>query len=108
MSSWGMNDGAALSGAAKFTNGAATFIDGANSSHTTFLTDSLEVGDVVVGADSLLYRITAVASETAATLDRVYEGSTADNETVIRAKLPRHLEFLVSQVLKLKQVEMML
>jgi hypothetical protein len=92
MSSWGMNDGAALSGAAKFTNGAATFIDGANSSHTTFLTDSLEVGDVVVGADSLLYRITAVASETAATLDRVYEGSTADNETVIRAKLPRHIK----------------
>ena len=41
MSMWGMNDGAALSGAAKFTNGAATFIDGGNSSHTTFVTDAL-------------------------------------------------------------------
>jgi len=89
---WGMNDGAALSGAAKFTNGAATFIDGANGSHTTFTTDSLEAGDCVIGADGLLYRITAVASQTAATLDRVYEGSTADNQTVLRVKLPRHIK----------------
>ena len=37
MSSWGMNDGAALSGAAKFTNGAATFIDGANGSKLLLL-----------------------------------------------------------------------
>ena len=92
MSMWGMNDGAALTGAAKFTNGAATFIDGANGSNTTFVTDALENGDCVIGADGLLYRITAVASETAATLDRVYEGSTADNETVLRVKLPRHIK----------------
>jgi hypothetical protein len=89
---WGMNDGAALTGAAKFTNGAATFIDGANGSNTTFVTDALENGDCVIGADGLLYRITAVASETAATLDRNYEGSTADNETVLRLKLPRHIK----------------
>ena len=73
MSLWGMNDGAALTGAAKFTNDAATFIDGANGSNTTFVTDALENGDCVIGADGLLYRITAVASETAATLDRNYD-----------------------------------
>jgi hypothetical protein len=92
MSSWGMNDGAALSGAAKFTNGAATFIDGASGSNTTFTTDALEAGDCVIGADGLLYRITAVASQTAATLDRNYEGTTADNQTVLRVKLPRHIK----------------
>ena len=92
MSLWGMNDGTALSGAAKFTNGAATFIDGASGSNTTFVTNGLEAGDCVIGADGLLYRITAVASETAATLDRNYEGSTADNQTVLRLKLPRHIK----------------
>jgi len=92
MSMWGMNDGAALSGAAKFTNGAATFIDGASGSNTTFTTDALEAGDCVIGADGLLYRITAVASQTAATLDRNYEGTTADNQTVLRVKLPRHIK----------------
>jgi len=92
MSMWGMNDGAALSGASKFTNGAATFIDGSSGSNATYVTNGLEAGDCVIGADGLLYRITAVASETAATLDRVYEGSTADNETVLRVKLPRHIK----------------
>ena len=92
MSMWGMNDGAALTGASKFTNDAATFIDGTSGSNATYVTDGLEAGDCVIGADGLLYRITAVASETAATLDRVYEGSTADNETVLRLKLPRHIK----------------
>jgi hypothetical protein len=92
MSMWGMNDGAALTGASKFTNGAATFIDGTSGSNATYVTDGLEAGDCVIGADGLLYRIIAVASETAATLDRVYEGSTADNETVLRLKLPRHIK----------------
>ena len=92
MSSWGMNDGAALTGAAKFTNGANTFIDGASGSNTTFVTDKLQAGDVVVGADGLLYRVTAVTSETAATLDRNYSGTTADNQTVTRVKLPRHIK----------------
>ena len=92
MSLWGMNDGAALTGAAKFTNGANTFIDGASGSNTTFVTDELEAGDVVIGADSKLYRVTAVTSETAATLDRNYEGSTADNQTVTRMKLPRNIK----------------
>jgi len=92
MSLWGMNDGAALSGASKFTNGAATFIDGTSGSNATYVTDALEAGDCVIGADGLLYRITAVASQTAATLDRNYEGSTADNETVLRVKLPRHIK----------------
>ncbi len=92
MSMWGMNDGAALTGASKFTNGAATFIDGSSGSNATYVTDALENGDCVIGADGLLYRIIAVASETAATLDRNYEGSTADNETVLRVKLPRHIK----------------
>ena len=92
MSSWGMNDGAALTGEAKFTNGAATFIDGASGTHTTFTTNGLEAGDCVIGFDGLIYRIIAVASETAATLDRNYEGSTADNKTVIRMKLPRWIK----------------
>ncbi len=92
MSMWGMNDGAALTGAAKFTNGAATFIDGTSGSNTTFVTDGLEAGDCVIGADGLLYRIVAVASETAATIDRDYEGSTANNQTVLRLKLPRHIK----------------
>ena len=87
-----MNDGAALTGASKFTNGAATFIDGASGSNATYVTDGLEAGDCVIGADGLLYRITAVASETAATLDRVYEGTTADNQTVLRTKIPRHIK----------------
>ena len=73
MSMWGMNDGAALTGKSKFTNGAATFIDGTSGPNTTYLTDKLEAGDCVIGADGLLYRITAVASQTAATLDRNYE-----------------------------------
>jgi hypothetical protein len=92
MSLWGMNDGAALTGASKFTNGAATFIDGTSGSNATYVTDALEAGDCVIGADGLLYRITAVASETAATLDRNYEGSTADNETVLRTNIPRHIK----------------
>ena len=92
MSSWGMNDGAALTGASKFTNGAATFIDGTSGSNATYVTDKLEAGDCVIGADGLLYRITAVASETAATLDRNYEGSTADNQTVLRTNLPRYIK----------------
>jgi len=92
MSMWGMNDGAALTGASKFTNGAATFIDGTSGSNATYVTDKLEAGDCVIGADGLLYRITAVASETAATLDRDYEGSTANNQTVLRVKLPRHIK----------------
>ena len=92
MSLWGTNYGAALTGAARFTNGAATFIDGSSGSNTTFVTDGLEAGDVVIGADGLLYRITAVASETAATLDRDYEGSNANNQTVLRVKLPRHIK----------------
>jgi len=92
MSLWGMNDGAALTGAAKFTNGANTFIDGASGSNTTFEADNLEPGDVVIGADSKLYRVTSVSSNTAATLDRNYEGSTADNQTVTRMKLPRDIK----------------
>ena len=92
MSSWGMNDGAALTGEAKFTQGAATFIDGASGTQTTFTANKLQAGDTIVGFDGLLYRITAVASQTAATLDRNYEGATADNKTVIRTKLPRHIK----------------
>ena len=93
MSLWGMNDGANLTGKSKFTNGANTFIDGTSGPNTTYLTDGLEAGDVVVGADSKLYRVTAVTSETAATLDRNYEGSTTPaHAATLRMKLPRNIK----------------
>ena len=93
MSLWGMNDGANLTGKSKFTNGANTFIDGTSGPNTTYLTDGLEAGDVVIGADSKLYRITAVTSETAATLDRNYEGSTTPaHAATLRMKLPRNIK----------------
>ena len=93
MSSWGMNDGAALTGKSKFTNGAATFIDGTSGPNTTYVTDGLQPGDAVIGADGLIYRITAVASETAATLDRDYEGDTVSaHAATLRCKLPRWLK----------------
>ena len=93
MSLWGMNDGANLTGKSKFTNGANTFIDGTSGPNTTYLTDGLEAGDVVIGPDSKLYRITAVTSETAATLDRNYEGSTTPaHAATLRMKLPRNIK----------------
>mgnify|MGYP003313789953 CR=1 FL=1 len=93
MSLWGMNDGANLTGKSKYTSGANTFIDGTSGPNATYLTDGLEAGDVVVGADDKLYRVTAVTSETAATVDRNYEGSTTPaHAATMRIKLPRNFK----------------
>lgn len=89
MSLWGMNDGSNLTGDGDFTNGANTVTS--DNVATTFDTE-LEAGDVVIGADSLLYRVTAVANSSQFSIDRDYEGSTAGNETIVYTELPRHLK----------------
>ncbi len=92
MSLWGMNDGATLTGKSTWTNDDATLADGASGTDATYVTDDVEVGDCLVGADGLLYRVVTVTSETALEVDRVYEGSTSANQDITRIKLPRHLK----------------
>ena len=92
MSMWGMNDGATLTGKSTWTNDDATLADGATGTNSTYVTDGVEVGDCLVGSDSLLYRVVTVTSETALEVDRVYEGSTSANQDITRMKLPRHLK----------------
>ena len=92
MSLWGMNDGATLTGKSTWTNDDATLADGATGTNSTYVTDGVEVGDCLVGSDSLLYRVVTVTSETALEVDRVYEGSTSANQDITRMKLPRHLK----------------
>jgi len=90
MSMWGMNDGATLTQKSTWTNDDATLAAG--SPAATYVTDGVQVGDVLVGFDSKLYRVVSVASETSLEVDRVYEGSTASNKDVTRMKLPRHIK----------------
>jgi len=92
MSMWGMNDGALLTGKHLWTSGDATVGDGGTGPNATYVTNSVEAGDVLVGADSKLYRVVSVTSETALEVDRVYEGGTADGEDIMRMKLPRHIK----------------
>ena len=92
MSLWGMNDGATLTGKSTWTNDDATLADGATGTNSTYVTDGVEVGDCLVGSDSLLYRVVTVTSETALEVDRVYEGSTSANQDITRMKLPRHIK----------------
>ena len=92
MSLWGMNDGATLTGKSTWTNDDATLADGASGTDATYVTDGVEVGDCLVGADGLLYRVVTVTSETALEVDRVYEGSTSANQDITRMKLPRHIK----------------
>ena len=92
MSMWGMNDGATLTGKHLWTNGDATVADGGTGTNATYTTDSVEPGDVLVGPDSKLYRVVSVTSQTALEVDRVYEGSTADDQDITRMKLPRHIK----------------
>jgi len=54
MSAWGMNDGSALTGTITFTNDSASVLGNAD---TVFKTE-LSEGDVLVGADGKLYRVT--------------------------------------------------
>ena len=54
MSSWGMNEGSALTGTFTFTNGSANVLGNTSA----VLKTEAETGDVLVGADGKLYRIT--------------------------------------------------
>jgi len=53
MSSWGMNEGSALTGTFTFTNGSAKVLGNTSA----VLKTEAETGDVLVGADGKLYRI---------------------------------------------------
>ena len=53
MSSWGMNEGSALTGTFTFTNGSANVLGNASAVLKTEAAD----GDVLIGADGKLYRI---------------------------------------------------
>ena len=56
MSSWGMDDGSTLTGDGDFTGSPAANTFTSNHSDTVW-DDELEVGDCIIGADGLLYRI---------------------------------------------------
>lgn len=90
MSLWGMSDGATLTGKSTWTSGDATLAGG--SPAATYSTDGVEVGDVLVGADSKLYRVISIASETSLEVDRNYEGGTASNQDVTKIELPRNVK----------------
>ena len=51
MSSWGMNEGSALTGTFTFTNGSANVLGNTSA----VLKTEAETGDVLVGADGKLY-----------------------------------------------------
>jgi hypothetical protein len=90
MSLWGMSDGATLTGKSTWTSGDATLAGG--SPAATYSTDGVEVGDVLVGADSKLYRVISIASETSLEVDRNYEGGTSSNQDVTKIELPRNIK----------------
>ena len=90
MSLWGMDDGSTLTGKSTWTSGDATLAGG--SPAATYNTDGVEVGDVLVGADSKLYRVISIASETSLEVDRNYEGGTASNQDVTKIELPRNVK----------------
>ena len=92
MSLWGMDEGSALTGDGDFTGSPAANTFTSNNPATVW-DNELEAGDCIVGPDSKLYRITAVTSNTAATLDRNYEGGTNEaNQTVTKIELPRNIK----------------
>ena len=92
MSSWGMDDGSTLTGKHLWTNGDATVQDGGTGPNATYVTDKVEAGDVLIGADSKLYRVISVTSETALEVDRNYEGGTSDTQDITKVELPRHIK----------------
>ena len=92
MSLWGMDEGSALTGDGDFTGSPAANTFTSNNPATVWDYE-LEAGDCIVGPDSKLYRITAVTSNTAATLDRNYEGGTNEaDQTVTKIELPRNIK----------------
>ena len=91
MSSWGMDDGSTLTGDGDFQGSPAANTFTSNNPSTVW-DNELEAGDCIIGADGLLYRITAVTSNTAATLDRNYEGANATDQSVTKIELPRNVK----------------
>ena len=92
MSLWGMDDGSTLTGDGDFAGSPAANTFTSNNPATVW-DNELEAGDCIIGPDSKLYRITAVTSNTAATLDRNYEGGTNEaDQSVTKIELPRNVK----------------
>ncbi len=91
MSLWGMNDGTTATGKTSVTNGNAA-IAGGSPAANYISTDGIEVGDTLILPDSKLYRVVTATSNTALTMDRVYEGGTASNQDITITQIPRHIK----------------
>ena len=91
MSLWGMNDGSTATGKTSVTNGNAA-IAGGSPAANYISTDGIEVGDTLILPDSKLYRVVTATSNTALTMDRVYEGGTASNQDITITQIPRHIK----------------
>jgi len=88
MSLWGMNDGSTLTGTLTWTNAS-----NAVSASSGAFTSEVKVGDVIEGADGLLYRVTTITDDDNLTVDRNYEGSTDGTDaTATVITYPRHLK----------------
>ena len=91
MSLWGMNDGTTATGKTTVTNGNAA-IAGGSPAANYISTDGIEVGDTLILPDSKLYRVVTATSNTALTMDRVYEGGTASNQDITITQIPRNIK----------------
>ena len=91
MSLWGMNDGTTATGKTSVTNGNAA-IAGGSPAANYISTDGIEVGDTLILPDSKLYRVVTATSNTALTMDRVYEGGTDSNKDITITQIPRHIK----------------
>ena len=91
MSLWGMSDGATATGKTNVTNDNAAIAGGSPAANYVS-TDGIEVGDTLILPDSKLYRVTVATSNTALTLDRVYEGGTQTNQDITITKIPRNVK----------------
>ena len=91
MSLWGMNDGTTATGKTTVTNGNAAIAGGSPAANYVS-TDGIEVGDTLILPDSKLYRVTVATSNTALTMDRVYEGGTASNQDITITQIPRNIK----------------
>ena len=86
-----MNDGTTATGKTSVTNGNAA-IAGGSPAANYISTDGIEVGDTLILPDSKLYRVVTATSNTALTMDRVYEGGTASNQDITITQIPRHIK----------------
>ena len=86
-----MNAGTTATGKTSVTNGNAA-IAGGSPAANYISTDGIEVGDTLILPDSKLYRVVTATSNTALTMDRVYEGGTASNQDITITQIPRHIK----------------